>query len=604
MRSERVFTNLTCNQNCTFCTSRASVEDRAFIHPNAVRSRIDEAIRKGAREVVLTGGEPALRRDIADLVSFVKGRDARPVLETNATAIDAERALALAAAGLAAARVNVTGLVPPFDRTTRDEGGAQRTIAGIHALLDAQLPIELEAVIVTSTLDGLPQLPEVLRHEFGDLRAFRVLQIRVPDESPNADELVSYDAAVKVISALEDTARRAQLQLRLAPDSGPPPCVFKHQARVAHLYTLTPGGTRRASHVQVDACAQCQMADRCSGLSRKYLDRFGPPTMQPIEEDRLRRRLSVIGTVEEQVRREFTTLNRYDNGKEVRMERIIRVNFHCNQSCRFCFVSTHLPSVSDEEIRQAIIDAGKAGEHIVLSGGEPTLNPNLVDYVKLAKAHSPHPVNVQTNATRLTDPASVQALADAGLDWVFVSLHGSTAEISDAITEAPGTFEKTIVGLDHLAKTPITVILNFVICRRNYEDLVPYVRFCAERWPKAWLNISFVAPSSDVVPKERALIPQYTEMLPHLARAFDEATRLGVTLVGFESMCGLPLCLVPAELNRYYDFGDIPEGFDGGEFVKPAACERCSLTSKCYGLRRGYRDLYGDAELVPVKAAG
>ena len=77
MRSERVFTNLTCDQNCTFCTSRASVEDRAYIHPNAVRARIQDAVHAGAREVVLTGGEPTLRRDIADLVSFVKARDAR-----------------------------------------------------------------------------------------------------------------------------------------------------------------------------------------------------------------------------------------------------------------------------------------------------------------------------------------------------------------------------------------------------------------------------------------------------------------------------------------------------------------------------------------------
>ena len=25
-------------------------------------------------------------------------------------------------------------------------------------------------------------------------------------------------------------------------------------------------------------------------------------------------------------------------------ECLVRVNFHCNQSCRFCFVSTHLPA--------------------------------------------------------------------------------------------------------------------------------------------------------------------------------------------------------------------------------------------------------------------
>jgi hypothetical protein len=65
-------------------------------------------------------------------------------------------------------------------------------------------------------------------------------------------------------------------------------------------------------------------------------------------------------------------------------------------------------------------------------------------------------------------------------------------------------------------------------------------------------------------------------------------------------MCGLPLCLVPTELTRYLDLSNIPEGFDGGEFVKTATCERCSLVRKCYGIRRGYRELHGDSELRAV----
>jgi hypothetical protein len=184
---------------------------------------------------------------------------------------------------------------------------------------------------------------------------------------------------------------------------------------------------------------------------------------------------------------------------------------------------------------------------------------------------------------------------------VQVSLHATRAELSDAITEAPGTFEKTVVGIDHLRDAGIDLIVNFVICQRNYEELVPFVRLVAARWPDAYLNVSFVAASSDVVPKERALVPRYSEVLPRLSAAIAEAGRLGVDIRGFESMCGVPLCLVPAA-DRYFVLPDIPEGYDRGEFVKPEACGACSLNRKCYGMRRNYFDLYGPAELSAVPA--
>ena len=37
-----------------------------------------------------------------------------------------------------------------------------------------------------------------------------------------------------------------------------------------------------------------------------------------------------------------------------------------------------------------------------------------------------------------------------------------------------------------------------------------------------------------------------------------------------------------------------------GEFVRGAACQGCVYASRCYGLRRGYMDLYGDGELRTV----
>src|SRR5262245_31012213 len=100
MYSARVLTNETCNQNCSFCNARRPVERPEIAAPLAVRAGIDAALRDGAREVVLTGGDPTLRRDLPALVAYAKRAGAREVtLETNGALIDDARAQTLAKAG-------------------------------------------------------------------------------------------------------------------------------------------------------------------------------------------------------------------------------------------------------------------------------------------------------------------------------------------------------------------------------------------------------------------------------------------------------------------------------------------------------------------------
>jgi MoaA/NifB/PqqE/SkfB family radical SAM enzyme len=603
MRSQLVFSHLTCNQNCTYCSVRRPADEPAFVRTTAVRARLDAALAQGASEVVLSGGEPAMRSDLALLVAHARRGGARVVvLETNATLIDVRLAGSLAAAGLSLARVNLSGVGPALDAITRDEGGSARTEAGIAALLAANIAVEISAVVIRSTLPLLAALPARLA-ALGFADRVRRIVVRTPVASPDERELVPYDEAAAAIAALEAAARTVGISVKIAPDSGPPPCTFASPGRVAHIYTMTPGARIRNDHTLLPVCDRCQMRDRCSGLARAYLERLPPPPMVPIAEDRVRRRLSLVSTVEEQVAREFVQPNRAEvSGQGVIEERLIRVNFHCNQSCRFCFVSTHLPAPGDAAVRRAIADAGAAGAKVVLTGGEPTLNANLAAYVRLARESSRHPVHMQSNAIRCSDPAYTAALVEAGLGEVFVSLHGSTAEISDAVTEAPGTFVRTVLGIDNLHAAAVLLVLNFVICERNAADIVPYVRMVAARWPRAKLNVSFVAPSSDVVPKERALIPRYTDVLPRLAEAVAEAARLGLEVIGYESMCGLPLCLVPDELGRFLSLTDLPQGDGNGEFVRGSACASCSLARKCHGLRRGYFDLYGADELRSVGA--
>lgn len=612
MRSQVVVTHYRCNQNCSYCVARRAEDDLAWVQPAAVRARVDAALGEGAAEVVFTGGEPTMRGDLPSLLAHARDRGARALtVETNATLLDDARCAALRDAGLSRAVVNLSGWGDALDRVTRDAGGFAHTVAGIDALLRAGVRVELKAAVVRSTAPLLPALPAQVRARWPDGDP-ALLWIAVPERAPDEAELLPPDVAADVVAAVDVAARRVGLALKLSPDAAVTPCAFASPSRVAHLFALTEGATPRGDRRHLALCDGCVARGACQGFSTESLRRSGEPArVVPIVDERTRRRLALVGTVAQQVAREFVQRNlaaHPGGGEGAVTESLVRVYFHCNQACSFCFVSTHLPPVDDARVREAIVAEARAGHVVTLTGGEPTLHPHLVEYVRLARAHSAHGLGValQTNAVRLDDAALTDALVDAGVTLVQASLHAAHAALSDAITQAPGTFARTLRGLDNLARRPeARLVINYVIVRRNVVDLVPFVELVAQRWPRATINLSFAARSTDVVPEDGDVMPRYTDALPALGEALQRARALGVAVMGFASMCGMPLCLVdPRHRPSEGELVAIPEGWDAGEFVRTDACARCDLWGRCYGLRRRYFDAYGASELRPVVRDG
>lgn len=600
MRTARVVTNETCNQNCAFCHSRRPVEDRAFIAPAAVRRRITGRARAGT-ELILTGGEPLLRRDLESLVKHAKASGAASVsVETNAALVDRARAAALAAAGLDTARVHAPAWNSSLDEITQDPGGFDATAAGARAFADAGVRLIASTPIVRANArdrDRLASLPERLAQSG---LPWRVLEVGVPTTAPDDGTLLPVREAAAIIAAMDLNARAAGIPMQFG-EALIPPCSFPSPARIAHLYSLTAGGAVRHGHERTGDCADCRAADRCPGFPTAALQRERDLRAVPITEDRVRRRLTLIGTVEQQVRRELAQDDVYrTTDGEVIPARIVRINFQCNQSCHFCFVSTHLPTAADSAVRKEIVNISRRGGVATLSGGEPTLNPALLDYVRLARAEGARHVELQTNAIRLDRPGFAEELVAAGADQLHVSLHGSTAEISDAVTNAPGTFAKTVIGIDAAARTSATLRLNFVFCETNRRDFPDFVDLVAQRWPTAHIIVSFVAASTDVVPRTKDLVPRYSDVLDFLSEGCRRAEEHSVAVSGLESLCGIPLCLVPGDLTTYFELGQIPDGLDRGETVKAAACADCALNDRCFGLRGSYAELHGTHELSAV----
>ena len=132
--------NLTrrCNLRCAHCYLDAkALRDGADneLTTAEVQTLLDEVSRRGAETmIVLTGGEPLIRRDLEEIVAFGAERGLAMVVGTNGTALTDRRVRSLKRAGTLGVGISVDSLDADYhDRFRGLPGSWKKTMAGIEA---------------------------------------------------------------------------------------------------------------------------------------------------------------------------------------------------------------------------------------------------------------------------------------------------------------------------------------------------------------------------------------------------------------------------------------------------------------------------------------
>jgi len=157
----------------------------------------------------------------------------------------------------------------------------------------------------------------------------------------------------------------------------------------------------------------------------------------------------------------------------------------CNQRCIFCYNTwknkSVLNSISDtllSEKRWKVVDKIIASDifEVILSGGEPLLIPEVCDIVSRFSKENIR-IYLITNGILLSKQM-VNQLKEAGLEGIQISLHGSNAEIHEAITQTPGSFNKTINGIKNAVKffDDKSININMVLMKENYTDIESMIK--------------------------------------------------------------------------------------------------------------------------------
>lgn len=153
---------------------------------------------------------------------------------------------------------------------------------------------------------------------------------------------------------------------------------------------------------------------------------------------------------------------------------LAELTHRCPLACPYCSNPQELTAKDAElgteawaDIFRQAADLGVLQLHI--SGGEPASRRDLLELVIAAREAGLY-TNLITSGIGLT-PRRLEALNDARLDHIQLSLQGVNATIADRIGGYKGGFDRKMHVAEHIARLGFPLTLNAVMHRSNLGDL-------------------------------------------------------------------------------------------------------------------------------------
>lgn len=150
-----------CNLRCLHCYTGDHFSDMpvAEMDTNRILSLLDEICDAGCLYLLLTGGEPLLRKDFPEIYRYAKEKGFLITVFTNGTLISDEIAKLFEELPPRMVEISVYGAAEPtYEIISGVTGAYQKCLSGIEKLLEHKIQVRLKTILMTLN-----------RHEFSDM---------------------------------------------------------------------------------------------------------------------------------------------------------------------------------------------------------------------------------------------------------------------------------------------------------------------------------------------------------------------------------------------------------------------------------------------------
>ena len=155
-----------CNLGCSFCYDKAVRGKTANLPIEVIEALAADAASLGARRVILSGGEPTLRKDFRDVALAFDRRGMEVSLATNGTMLTSATVEFVKTLGNPTVSVSLDGGAEVHDRLREQRGAHHRTMNGLREMHQAGVEFDINATIYRENLSEVPFLTRIAR-DFG-----------------------------------------------------------------------------------------------------------------------------------------------------------------------------------------------------------------------------------------------------------------------------------------------------------------------------------------------------------------------------------------------------------------------------------------------------
>jgi len=175
----------------------------------------------------------------------------------------------------------------------------------------------------------------------------------------------------------------------------------------------------------------------------------------------------------------------------------IQTTHKCQQHCANCYLGDMLnnnliPDVDKNKFIKAI-SALPHRHDIRFIGAEPTMNPDLIELIKITRQCGHRP-SLLTNGLKLRRESYAQSLKDAGLKLLGISMNGGLDENVYKEFDNGKYAKSKMIALDNIFKVNMLPHINVILDPTNLhivEPLIDYIVETALKYNRRFSPITF-----------------------------------------------------------------------------------------------------------------
>jgi His-Xaa-Ser system radical SAM maturase HxsC len=272
----------------------------------------------------------------------------------------------------------------------------------------------------------------------------------------------------------------------------------------------------------------------------------------------------------------------------------------CNNNCLMCPVDWRLaPRVnpSQKEIIGSLKNILRKNDgYIVISGGEPTLNEDLVGILIAVRKEFPEKdICLLSNGRRFAYKNYTRKFSQSRVNnlKIAIPLLGHSGYLHNKITAAQGSFQQTIAGLGNLLQEGFPIEIRVVISRLNYKHLQDIAKFIFQNFPSI-LYVVFIAMDIEgrVLENKKGVALRYGDFAYYLKSAVDYLLKNNIKV----RLYHFPLCVInPSYWHLAWN------SVEKAEVGFLEECKNCTTRQYCMGVLKTYLKNFGCQEFKAIK---